>query len=68
MKIKERCVCGALFEGSDPKGTFITSGCHPDENGDQYIIERALREFRAVHLPCLEKVQGRERPSGERGD
>lgn len=52
MKIREKCSCGAEFEAGDSRGKYINDGGKPDENGDIYVIERHLREFRAVHFPC----------------
>lgn len=56
MKIKEVCCCGAMFEATDDKNVLIATTAEEDKNGDTYVIERHLREFRRLHKPCLKKV------------
>jgi hypothetical protein len=55
MKVKEVCLCGATFEATDDKGTFLVPGGKPDKNGDVLLIEKHLRNFRKLHRICIKK-------------
>jgi hypothetical protein len=60
LTVTESCCCGAQITLSDSIGLYITIGGEQDKNGDKFVWQKSLREFRERHRTCARAAERQE--------